>query len=371
MKITRVEPIPVCVPLKKGLTAKTAHGEHVTSPYVIVRVHTDAGIVGLGEATISGLWSGETQAGTMAAIREYIEPVILGKDPRDITAIRRAMDFIIKLNPFTKSAVEMAMWDIAGKAVGLPVYQLLGGRVRERVRIKLVVWARDVAGSRAMAEEHLKRGVSCVKVKVGLDPETDIARVRAVREVAGSNIPVTIDANCGWTIQQAKYCLRQLEDVNLLLAEQPIPAGDPAALAELRRDTPTPIMADESVFTLQDAWLLTTHRAADILSVYPGKHGGIAATAEIVAIAKAAGLRCTIGSNLELGIGTAAMLHVAAAFPEIDTDAFPADTIGPFYHDADLITQPLDLGPPYAMVPTEPGLGVELDEAQLERWRVR
>lgn len=369
MKITRIEPIPVCVPLKKGMTAKTAHGEHATSPYVIVKVHTDAGLVGLGEATISGLWSGETQAGTVAVIAEYLAPQLIGKDPRDITACRRAMDFIIKLNPFTKAAVEMALWDIAGKAAGLPVYQLIGGKVRDQVRIKLVVWARDVPGSRAMAEQHLKLGVTCVKVKTGLDPETDIARVRAVREVAG-NVPLTIDSNCGWTIQQAKYCLRRLGDVNLLLAEQPIPAGDPAALAEVRRESPAPIMADESVFTLQDAWLLTTHRAADIFSIYPGKHGGIAATAEIVAVAKAAGLRCTIGSNLELGIGTAAMLHVAAAFPEVDTDSFPADTIGPFYHDADLITQPLDLGPPHAKVPDGPGLGVELDEDQLKQWRV-
>lgn len=370
MKITRVEPIPICVPLKKGYTAKTAHGEHVTSPYVIVRVHTDEGLVGLGEATISGLWSGETQAGTVAAIRDYIEPVIKGKDPRDITSIRRAMDFVIKLNPFTKSSVEMAMWDIAGKATGLPVYQLLGGKVRDSVRIKLVIWARDVAGSRMMAEQHLALGVTCLKVKTGLDPRGDIERVRAVRDLAGPSVPMTIDSNCGWTIQQARQCLRELEEVNLLLAEQPIPPGDPAALAQIRRDTNIPIMADESVFTLQDAWLLSLHRAADIFSVYPGKHGGIGATAEIVAVAKAAGLRCTIGSNLELGIGTAAMLHVAAAFPEIDTETYPADTIGPFYHDHDLICQSLALGPPHAMIPTGPGLGVELDEQQLKRFRV-
>jgi L-alanine-DL-glutamate epimerase-like enolase superfamily enzyme len=370
MKIARIETIPICVPLKKGMTAKTAHGEHVTSAYVLVKVHTDIGLVGLGEATISGLWSGETQAGTVSAIREYITPQLLGCDPRDITAARRAMDFIIKLNPFTKAAVEMALWDIAGKAAGVPVYQLLGGKVRDKVRIKLVAWARDVPGSQAMAEKLLGLGVSCVKVKVGLDPETDVARVRAVREVAGPQIPVTIDANCGWTIQQAGHCLRQLADINLLFAEQPIPAGDPEAMAELRRDSPTPIMADESVFTLQDAWQLSVHRAVDIFSVYPGKHGGIAATAEIVAIAKAAGLRCTIGSNLELGIGTAAMLHVAAAFPEIDCEAFPADTIGPFYHDGDVITQPLELGPPHAKVPSGFGLGVELDEAAVSRWRV-
>src|SRR5262249_40768809 len=125
MKITRIEPIPVCVPLKKGLTAKTAHGEHVVSPYVIVKVHTDAGMVGRGEATISGLWSGETQAGSVAAIADYIAPRLVGTDPRDTTAARRAMDFIIKLNPFTKAAVEMALWDIAGKAAGLPVYRIL------------------------------------------------------------------------------------------------------------------------------------------------------------------------------------------------------------------------------------------------------
>lgn len=370
MKIERIEAIPICVPLKKHMTAKTAHGEHVTSPYVLVRVHTACGLVGLGEATISGLWSGESQAGSVSTIRDYLAPALIGKDPRDISANRRAMDFMIKLNPFSKAAVEMALWDIAGKACGLPVYQLLGGKVRDRIRIKLVVWARDLPGSKLMAQEHLALGVSCIKVKTGLDPFTDIARVELVRQTIGPDIPLTIDSNCGWTIQQAKHCLRALEACNLLLAEQPIHAGDPAALAEVRQSTSIPIMADESVFTLQDAWQLTTHRAADILSIYPGKHGGIAGTAEIVAVAKAAGLRCTIGSNLELGIGTAAMLHVAAAFPEIDTDAFPADTIGPFYHDHDLITQPLDLGPPYAQVPDGPGLGVELDEEQLKRFRV-
>src|ERR1044071_9534841 len=160
MKIPRVESIPICVPLKKGMTAKTAHGEHATSPYVLVRVHTDDGLIGLGEATISGLWSGETQAGTVAAIKDYIAPQLVGKDPREITAARRAMDHIIKLNPFTKCAVEIALWDIAGKAAGVPVYQLLGGKVRDRVRIKLVVLARDVDGSRKMAEEHLTRGVT-------------------------------------------------------------------------------------------------------------------------------------------------------------------------------------------------------------------
>src|SRR5207244_9428410 len=118
-----------------------------------------------------------------------------------------------------------------------------------------------------------------------------------------------------------------------------------AALAALRRDCVIPIMADESVFTLADAWQLAAHQSADVFGVYPGKHGGIAGTVEIASVARAAGLACALGSNLELGVGTAAMLHVAVALPGIASEAYPADAIGPLYHEADLLKTPLALGP--------------------------
>ena len=116
MQITRFEAIPVRVPLKVGMVTKTAHGDHHTSEYVIVKVHTDEGIVGLGEATVSALWSGETSTSCVAALDNLIGPALTGSDPTRITAIRKRMDFLIKLNPFTKAAVEMALWDITGKA---------------------------------------------------------------------------------------------------------------------------------------------------------------------------------------------------------------------------------------------------------------
>ena len=128
-------------------------------------------------------------------------------------------------------------------------------------------------------------------------------------------------------------------------------------------------MADESVFTLQDARRLTKLGACDILSVYPGKHAGIAATREIAHVARAAGVVCSMGSNLELGIATAAMLHLAAAEPSLDDVRYPGDYLGPLYHQADLLKEPLQLGPSVARVPDGPGLGVELDEDQLERYR--
>ena len=167
----------------------------------------------------------------------------------------------------------------------------------------------------------------------------------------------------------ARRILPKLEPYDILFAEQPISPDDPKSLAQLRAATHIPIMADESLFTLADAWLLANARAADIFSVYPGKHGGLSATLEIVQVAKAAGAVGSIGSNLELGIGTAAMLHAAAAMPTIDSETYPADLIGPLYHEADLLHESLALGPEVARVPEGPGLGVELDEEQLARWR--
>ncbi|MSR56817.1 MAG: mandelate racemase/muconate lactonizing protein [Planctomycetaceae bacterium] len=371
MHITRVEAIPIRVPLKAGMTTKTAHGIHAESRYVIVRLHTDEGLVGLGEATLSPRWSGETTAGCVAAIEQLLAPELVGQEPQNISHLRQRLDRCLKLNPFTKAAIEMALWDLAGKRRGVPVYELLGGKVRESVPIKMVIGAFDVPHAVRLAQQFLEWGVKCLKVKTGLDPAGDIERVRAVRDAAGPHIPIGIDSNCGWNVAQARHTLAALQPLDILFAEQPVGNEDPEALAEVRRSTDIPVMADESVFTLADAWRLTCSRSADILSVYPGKHGGIAATLEIAHVARAAGIVCSIGSNLELGIGTAAMLHVAVADSAIDSETYPADLIGPLYHEADLITVPLALGPDAARVPEGPGLGVELDEEQLERYRER
>src|SRR5205823_13638855 len=174
MKVTRVEAVPVCVPLKKGLTTKTAHGEHVVSPYVLVRVHSDEGLVGLGEATVAPRWTGETSKSCVAAIEELIGPALTGKDPSRITTLRGVMDRELKLNPFTKAAVEMALWDLAGKAAGKPVHDLLGGKVRDLIPTKMMIGAFSIPHVEALAREFLGRGVRCLKVKVGIDLERDV-----------------------------------------------------------------------------------------------------------------------------------------------------------------------------------------------------
>src|SRR6266852_2535543 len=189
MRITRIETIPV-----------------------IVRIHTDTDLVGLGETTVSAIWSGETSRGAVAAIEQCIAPALIGADPRDINVLRARMDDAIKFNPFTKAAVEMALWDLAGKAAGVPVYQLLGGKVRSRVPIKMMIGAFEPPQAVELAKRFLNWGVRCLKVKVGLDPTGDLARVKAVRETAGPTIPMTVDANCGWKAATARRMVRKLEE---------------------------------------------------------------------------------------------------------------------------------------------------------------
>jgi L-alanine-DL-glutamate epimerase-like enolase superfamily enzyme len=229
----------------------------------------------------------------------------------------------------------------------------------------MVVGAFPPADAVKLAEKFLTSGVKFLKVKVGLDPTTDLERVRAIRAAAGPDVRIGIDANGGWSLAAARRMVKDLEPLGLAFIEQPIPPGDPAALAELRTLTTVPIMADESAFTLTDAWTVATARAADIISIYPGKNGGIAAALEVAHLAKAAGLVCHMGSNLELGVATAAMIHLAAACPTIACEQYPADILGPLYHEWDVVQESLNLGPVAAEVPTGPGLGVDLDERRI------
>ena len=370
MKITRIETIPVEVPLKQGMTTKTAHGEHITSPYVILKVHTDEGIFGLGEATVAPRWSGETSRGCVAVVGELFDPALRGTDPLAITQACSTMDQVIKLNPFAKAAVEMALWDILGKTRDKPVYELLGGKVRESIPIKMVIGAFEVEDALRLGRMFLDQGFRCLKVKVGLDVDEDVERVRAVRELAGPDIPMGVDANCGWSVPDAIRALEAMKSLNVLFAEQPVGREDPQQMAEVKRSTSIPVMADESVFTPTEALTVVRENAADVISLYPGKNGSILASRRISQIAKASGIVCHMGSNLELGIATAAMAHLAAADETIDSETYPADILGPLYHDSDLIEEPVETGPGGARPPEGAGLGVSLDEDAVDNYRV-
>jgi muconate cycloisomerase len=362
MKIAKIETYPVEIPVKPERKMITALGEHVVSRYLLVRMLTDLGIEGAGEATVSLRWSGESVWGAEALIDRVLAPRLIGCDPADIGAIDALMDALATHNWFAKSAIEMACWDIVGKAAGKPVYELLGGAVRPlAVRSRYSMGAYEPDRAAARARELVAAGFTTIKVKVGREPASDVERVRAVRAEIGPAIELTIDANCGWEADTAIRCIRELSDCNLALVEQPTPDGDYAALARVRRETGVPVMADDICFNLAHARELVRNDCCDVISVYPGKQGGIRKAKQMVEFAAANGVACSIGSNLELDVATAAMAHLVAACPNMQVEKYPGDMLGADYHEIRVAKNPVQIEGSITTITSEPGLGVDVD----------
>jgi len=362
MKITHVETHAVCIPLKPERRMISSLGEHIVSQYVIVRLGTDAGLEGVGEATVMPRWSGESVWGAKAAIDKLFAPVIIGCDPNDLVEIDRRLDYAAAHNWFSKAAVEMACWDLLGKAAGKPVYELLGGAQRPReFRCRFSMGAYDLDRARRTAAERVASGFTTIKVKVGGEAEDDLLRVRAVRETIGPELDIVVDANCGWSPETAIRKVRAMSDLKVVLVEQPTPDGDYEGMARVRRETSVPVMADDICFNLAHAKELIRNQCCDVISVYPGKQGGIRKTKAIVDYAAAHGVACSIGSNLELDIATAAMGHMVVGCQNIQVEKYPGDVLGPIYHEHSIAKNPVQIKGPIVTVPDGPGLGVEVD----------
>jgi muconate cycloisomerase len=363
MPITAVHAEPITGAVHPDLAIISSLGQHVAGQYVLVRLTDDAGRVGLGEASVTAVWSGETQSGTIALVRDVLAPLLIGADPFDTEWIGHRLDQAVFGNSFAKAAVEMALLDLQGQALGVPVYKLLGGKdaAADGIRLKFVVGAVEPELAAQRARRMVERGWRAIKVKVGRPhPQADVDRLRAVREAIGADVWLSVDANGGYTVEQAVWVAPRLEKLNVVLFEQPTRRGDHHAMAEVRHRSGIPIMADESVFTPQDALDVIRARAADVLSLYPGKHAGIRATQHIAKLAEAAGLPCTIGSNLEREVATAAMAHVTVGTANIQCEHFPGDLIGPVYYTEALTRQPLRYRADRLWVPEGPGLGIQV-----------
>jgi L-alanine-DL-glutamate epimerase-like enolase superfamily enzyme len=362
MKITAIETYPVHIPLKPAFRMVSSLGKHDVSEYVIVRMLTDGDVEGVGEATATVRWSGETVWGVRAVIDRVFAPAVIGCDPCDIAEIERRINTLAAHNWFAKSAVEMACWDIQGKAAGKPVYELLGGACRGlSIRGRFSMGAYDVERARTRAAELVAQGFDTIKVKVGGEPARDIARVRAVREVIGPDRSLVIDANCGWDADTAVHCVNELEDCRLSLVEQPTPDGDYAAMARVRRETKPPVMADDICFNMVHARELIRNNCCDVISLYPGKNGGIRKSQQIAEFAATHGVACTIGSNLEWDIATAAMGHLVVATENMQVEKYPGDIYGPIYHELRVAKNPLAIEGPITTITDRPGLGIDVD----------
>jgi muconate cycloisomerase len=368
MRIANIETYPVAIALRPAYRMVSALGRHDESQFVLVRLLADDGLEGAGEASITVRWSGETVYGVVALIEQVLGPLLKGLELDSqppvavVEELDRRMDAVVKHNWFAKAAIEMAVWDVLGKAAQKPVYELLGGTCRERtIPSRFSLGAYDPERARKRAAELVAQGFTTVKVKVGGNPDDDVARVRAVREVIGFDRKLVIDANCGWDADTALHCIRQLADCRVDLVEQPTPDGDYEQIARVRREGGLRVMADDMCFNLVHARELIRNQACDLISVYPGKNGGIRKSREIVEFAQQHGVGCTIGSNLEFDIATAAMGHLIVATPNLIVEEWPGDIHGPAYYEVRVVRDPLAIEGPRTTISNRPGLGVEVD----------
>ena len=384
MEITGCEVYLVALPSRREHTwaskMETPIGHHA-----VVRLDTDEGASGWGEAPAIATWGGahgrhygETPETVKHLVEAYLVPAVRGVDPAEIAVVHERMDRVVKGNPYAKAAVDMACYDLAGKALGIPVSTLLGGRLRDGIEVTHSLGIMDIDRCVAEAEQAVGEGVRTIKCKTGLDPDRDVELVRRLRETLGDAVRIRVDGNEGYrTVQQAVETTKRQEEHGIFLCEQPVSGAE--ALARVAERIDVPVMADESAWTVQDILELYELRAAECFSCYVTKPGGLHRARQQAETAAALGVYHDIGGSIEMGIGNAANLHLGAAMPLATLPSVcpvtkPAGASGPeiagIYYTDDIVVEPFRFEDGKVMVPNGPGLGVDVDVEKLAHYGV-
>jgi len=320
---------------------------------IIVKITTDSGIIGVGESSPSERVTHETPQ-TVIGTLDKIAPHLIGMNPLRIEQIVEEMDQTVAENPSAKAAIDMALHDTMGKTAETPLFKLLGG-FREAVVTDLTLSIKKPEEMAKDAARAVSRGFEALKVKVGVDPEEDLERVRRIREAVGPDIAIRIDANQGWTVCQAIEVLKRLERFDIELAEQPVTADDIKGLAKIRKNSSIPVMADESVHSPEDASSLIRQDAVDLINIKLMKSGGILKARKIAAVAEAARVPCMIGCMGESAVGITAGVHLAAAIKNIQYADLDSDIL---IRDKLVLEGGARLEASRRIPPEKPGLGV-------------
>ena len=385
MKIETLETIVVELP------GRSAYGwrslEVPIGRYVILKMTTDTGIVGLGEAPAILSWGGEHGRYfgedphiVCYLIDEVLSPLLIGADPQESRNLLTRLDEVARGFPYTKAMIESALLDIVARALNVPLYQLLGGAVRKQIPICHSVGLASPASAAAEAAQVVADGLNWMQIKIGGDPVEDLAVLTAVRKAVGDDINLYPDVNRGYrSIKTAVAATRAMQDAAMICAiEQPVEGID--AMAAVAAAVDVPVIVDEGCWTPQDAVEIVKRGAADIVSIYYTKASGLLRSMEIGAIATAAGLPINVNGSLEAGVGNAANLHLSAALHgtvmpsviTINTLAGREQTkVGGVFYLDDVITEPFAYADGCLTLPDGPGLGVELDSDKIEKYRVK
>ena len=339
--------------------------------HVLVRIRTEEGLEGIGEGVTAGgpWWGGESVETIKVTIDTYLAPVLVGEDATRFGYLLQKMERVAAGNSFAKASIEMACYDLLGKSLGVPLYDLLGGQYRESLP---VAWALgrggEVKANIAEAREKLDANLhSRFKVKVGaIEADADVERVAQFSKALGEEARLIIDPNQSWDEVTAMRLLPRLAEAGVSLLEQPLPRWNLDGMARLAEMELVPIMADEGMCTVQDALAFAKRRAAHVFSLKIHKSGGLTRTNKTAAIAEAAGVRLYGGTTLETSLGTAASLHLYCTLPDLSEGC---ELFGPLLLKDDIVEEPVEYRDFRVWVPRGPGLGVSLDEEKVNHYR--
>ena len=377
MKITSVECIPLSIPFVKPIVM--SHGAAKASLTVLLKLHTDEGVTGFCECGDTSMWyMGESQDSIFYNLTSIFAQILLGQDPFNIELILARMDKAVKVNNQSKALVDYALHDLMGKALGVPVYKLLGGLSNPKIKLAYVMSSGTPEEVAAQAKKLVNAGYGGLKLKVGANVvEEDVEMVAEVHKAVGSKCKIMTDTNGGWTYIQALKFLQKVAKYDVFLSEQPVPWWDIDGLARLRRKVDVPIFADESAAELNDLIKLAQRDAIDGFFLKIPKAGGIRKSQKWVAIAQSMNLNVMTGCMINSGLGAAVEAHFLAATEW--TGKIEQESIGPLnlHNLIDTVSQPipddLAMNVPryengYLYPPEGVGLGIELNEAAVKKF---
>ena len=353
MKITEVRLGKISVPLR--VPFKTALRTVNSVEDVIVELRTDTGAVGYGEAPPTGAITGDTTGAIIGAIQDHIGKSILGRDVDDFEDVLQTVQKCVVKNTSAKAAVDMALWDLYGQLYNIPVYKLMGG-ARKSIVTDITISVNDPEEMARDAVNAIERGYDCLKVKVGANPALDVARLAAVRKAVGNDVCIRIDANQAWQPKQAVRILNQMQEQGLAIefVEQPVKAHDFEGMKYVTERSYVPVLADESVFSPEDALKIMQMGAADLVNIKLMKCGGLYNALKIASAAEVYGVECMVGCMLEAKISVNAAVELACAkkiITKIDLD-------GPVLCSEDPILGGAVFNDKVITVSDEPGLGI-------------
>jgi muconate cycloisomerase len=336
---------------------------------VVIKLFNEDGVYGVGEAPhmVGHSQLGETPHTVRVIMRHKLVPAILGLNTFNQEALTVALNKAVPGNQRAKGAIVMAAYDLAGKALNTPVYNLLGGKVRDIIPLSWSLPIVDVKTAVNEGVQMIERGWRILKVKVGrMSPDKDIEMVRVLRETVGEEIRLRADANQAYDLKTALYVLDRLARYNLDFFEQPVHMDDLEGMTEITRQSPIPIMADEAAKSPTALIEIAKRRAADYVSIYIIGPGGLVNSKKMAAIAEAFRMRGYVGGALESVIGASAGIHLAASSPAIDLGC---EMGGQYLLKDDFGQEAIRMKEGAFVVPDGPGLGVRLDEDKLEAYR--